>query len=160
MTDFAVTWELIRGRFDNELVGLNKEQLNWRLHPDALTIGESALHVGGAEINFVAQLLELELDLWESKIRDAATDSIVNDKPFPFQPDEIEPDMVTRALARAREIAGETIRNPSEVILNKRIVSVLGPIVDGRGALARLAYHPGYHQGQVHMIKTAPEFPS
>lgn len=160
MTDFAVTWELIRGRFDNELVGLNQNQLNWRIHPNALTIGESALHVAGAEVNFVAQLLDLHLDEWESRIRDSATDSIVNDKPFPFHPDEIEPELVSRALQRAREIAGDTIQNPSQATLDRKIVSVLGPIIDGRGALARLAYHPGYHQGQVHMIKSAPDFPS
>ena len=27
------------------------------------------------------------------------------------------------------------------------------------GAFARLAYHPGYHQGQAHLIKTALGFP-
>jgi hypothetical protein len=32
-------------------------------------------------------------------------------------------------------------------------------MIDGTGALARLAFHPAYHQGQVYLMKQAPAFP-
>jgi hypothetical protein len=159
MTDFETSWNIIRPRFEDAVAGLSQEQLNWRLHPESLTIGEMALHVAGAEINFVSQLLGSNLDLFEAKLRAASTDGVVNDKPFPFGENEITPELVEEALARAKAFAGPTISNPSDAVLAKQIVSVLGPVIDGRGALARLSFHPGYHQGQAHLIKTAPGFP-
>jgi len=39
-----------------------------------------------------------------------------------------------------------------------KIVSALGPVIDGTGAFARLAYHPAYHQAQVYLTRSAPDF--
>ena len=41
----------------------------------------------------------------------------------------------------------------------KEIISALGPVMDGVGAFARLSFHPGYHHGQIWMIKTSPAYP-
>jgi hypothetical protein len=159
MSDFAATWELIRGRFDDALSGLSQEQLNWRLHPETLTLGEMAIHLAGVEISFISQLLGAPLDDWDTRIRAASTDGVVNSEPFPFAPDEITPDLVQAALTRSRAMVQPVINNLTEEVRQKQIKSALGPIIDGTGAFARLAYHPGYHQGQAHLIKTAPGFP-
>ena|SRR5688572_5943361 len=159
MSDFAASWNLSRGRFVDAVQGLSKEQLNWRLHPDCLTIGEMAIHVAGVEIYFISQLLGIDVGEEEQKIRAASTDGVVNEKPFPFGPAEITPEVVAAALSKAREMTEPIITAPSSQVKEKEIVSALGPLIDGTGALARLAFHPGYHQGQAHLIKTAPGFP-
>jgi hypothetical protein len=158
MTDFEATWRLVRGRFDEAVAGLSQEQLNWRLQPDALTLGEMAVHVAGVEVSFVSQLLQSEPDEFGRRISAASTDGVVNEKPFPFTPDEITPAMVTQALELGRKMAESVVIDP-DPIRDRQIRSALGPMVDGTGALARLAYHPGYHQGQAQLIKTAPGFP-
>ncbi|MGV3618172.1 MAG: DinB family protein [Fimbriimonas sp.] len=159
MTDFAATWSLVRNRFIDAISGLTAEQLNWRLHPGTLTLGEMALHVAGVEISFCSQLLGETPEGVDARLKAAATDGSVNDKPFPFAVEEITPEFVSEALARALAKTEPLITNPDPYRGNQ-IVSALGPTIDGTGAFARLAYHPGYHQGQVHIIKTAPGFPA
>jgi hypothetical protein len=159
MTDFAISWELSRGRFVDTIADLNDEQLNWRIHPSALSIGEAALHVAGVEISFSSQLLGLSLSPKETKLKAAATDGVVNDKPFPFEEGEITRETVDDALTLARTFAEKIIVDPSPEVLKAEIVSALGPVITGKGALARFAFHPAYHQGQAYLIRTAPGFP-
>lgn len=159
MSQFAVSWRLCRGRFLDAITDLNSEQLNWRMHKDALTLGESALHVAGVEVSFASQLLGLSLNDFESKLKASATDGVVNALPFPFSPEEITPDLIVQAFQISKEMVEPILDNPSEELLTKEIVSALGPIITGEGALARLAFHPGYHQGQAHLVRTAPGFP-
>lgn len=160
MSDFGETWRLVRGRFDDSVKGLTDEQLNWRLHPDSLTIGEMALHVAGVELSFISQLKGETLEGREAQLKAAATDGVVNDEPFPFVAEEINPALVDWALAVARGQVETLVENLTPEIRAVQIKSALGPIIDGTGAFARLAYHPGYHQGQVHLVKTAPGFPA
>ncbi|MFY9235152.1 MAG: DinB family protein [Fimbriimonadaceae bacterium] len=159
MTDFEQTWRLTRGRFEDALAGLNQSQLNWRMHPEALTIGEMALHVAGTEVSFISQLLDEEPTGLAGRLKPASTDGVINDKPFPFSPAEITPELVQQGLQAAKSLAEPIISSPTEAIRSKEIVSVLGPVITGEGAFARLSYHPGYHQGQIHLVKTAPGFP-
>jgi hypothetical protein len=160
MTQFAISWRLCRGRFLDTVKDLNQEQLNWKIHSDALSIGESAIHVAGAEVSFCSQLTAEELDPLRAKIKRAATEGVVNDLPFPFSPEEITPEFVAKALDIGYAMTEPLIDNPSEEILKKEIVSALGPVITGEGAFARFGFHPGYHQGQAHMIRTAPGFPA
>lgn len=159
MSDFGDTWRLTRQRFDDLVTGLTSEQLNWRIHPDALTLGETALHVAGVETYFISQLTDKALDGDTARLAAAATEGVVNDKPFPFAPEEITPERIAWALAQGREMMAPHVDNLSPEMREKKIVSALGPIIDGAGAFARLSYHPGYHQGQAHLIKSAPGFP-
>jgi len=159
VTDFAITWSLVRGRLIDALKGLNHEQLNWRLHPGTLTLGEMAIHVAGVEVSFCTQLTGETPEGVEARLKAAATDGSVNDKPFPFSVEEITPEFVAEALEIGRQKVEPLISNP-DPYRRGQIVSALGPTIDGTGAFARLAYHPGYHQGQVHIIKTAPGFPA
>ncbi|MEQ1934190.1 MAG: DinB family protein [Fimbriimonadaceae bacterium] len=158
MSDFQLTWELVRGRLEESLVGLNPEQMNYRLHPGSLTIGEMALHVVGAELSFVSQLKGEELTGVDARLKACASESVINDNPFPFEPGEITPDFVQESLNRGREYAGPAITNP-DPYRETVIKSVLGPMINGSGAFARLAYHPAYHHAQVYLIKTSPGFP-
>lgn len=160
MSQFAISWRLSRGRFVNEVKDLSKEQLNWRLYPGSLTIGEMALHVAGVEVSFVSQLAGVPLDDLKTRLKASATEGVVNDNPFPFHPEEITPELVDQALGLAEEMTLTIIDNPSPEILVKELVSALGPVITGEGALARFAFHPGYHQGQAYQIKNAPGFPS
>lgn len=158
MSDFSETWSLTRKRFDDSLAGLNAEQMNWRLHPGTLTIGEMALHVAGVEVSFITQLKGETPEGLEARIKLTATEGVVNDNPFPFSAEEITPELVNEALTIARAMVEPAVENP-DPYRSATIKSALGPVIDGTGAFARLGYHPGYHQAQVHMIRTAPNFP-
>ena len=160
MTQFAMAWRLCRGRFVTELEGLSQAQLNWRIYPGALTIGEMAFHVAGVEISFISQLTGIELDSFQERLKSAATEGVVNDAPFPFRPAEITPEAVRQALDLAESMTAPVIDSPSEGLLRKEIKSALGPMITGEGALTRFAFHAGYHQGQACQIKAAPGFPS
>src|ERR1700684_3527442 len=102
MSDFAASWLLSRSRFENEIAGLNAEQLNWKLHENALSIGQMALHVAGVEISFTSQLTFAELDAISARLKAAATDGVVNEKTFPFQDSEITPELVKASLEQSR----------------------------------------------------------
>lgn len=160
MSDFAVSWNLSRGRFVDALKDLRQDQLNWRMHPGTLTLAEAALHVAGVEVSFISQLLDLELDDLGSRLKAAATEGVVNDNGFPFSVEEMTPEFVLSCLDLSRGMVEPIITAPSEEVRGKTIKSALGPMIDGTGALARLAFHAGYHQGQAHFLLTAPGFPS
>lgn len=160
MSDFGETWRLVRGRFDEAVSGLNWDQLNWRLHPGTLTIGEMAIHVAGVEVSFITQLLGETPEGEIARIKAAATEGVISENSFPFSPEEITPERVTASLSYARKVVEQQIESITPEIRARQIKSALGPVIDGTGAFARLAYHPGYHQGQVHLIKTAPGFPA
>lgn len=158
MSDFGETWRLVRGRFDDAVSGLTQNQLNFRMQPDSLTLGEMALHVAGVELSFISQLLGQAPEGDLARLKQAATDGVVNTNPFPFSESEIDPGRVAWALSEARAMVAGVIDDPDRV-RSVQIVSALGPVIDGTGAFARLAYHPGYHQGQAHLVKTAPGYP-
>ncbi|HRK20864.1 MAG TPA: DinB family protein [Fimbriimonadaceae bacterium] len=159
MSDFDASYQISRKRFEDAVLGLSQAQLNWRLHPGVLTIGEMALHVAGVEVSFISQLKGLELDTMQSRLKQSATEGVVNENPFPFSELEITPEAVAEALQIGRAHVESVIGNPSNELRSRTIKSALGPMIDGTGALARLAFHPGYHQGQAHLIATAPGFP-
>lgn len=160
MSDFAVSYRLSRFRFEESVLDLSQDQLNWRLHPGTLTLGEAALHVAGVEISFLAQLQDLELEGIEARIAKASTEGVVNDNPFPFTPGEITPDLVARALEIGKSKVEPHLMEIPDAMRTKTIKSALGPMIDGVGAFARLTFHAAYHQGQAHLIRTAPGFPA
>jgi len=159
MSDFLAAYQISRKRFDDAVIGLTKEQLNWRLQPSTMSIGEMAMHVAGAEVNFISQLLDTPLDAYATRLKSAATQGVVDDLPVPYSPEEITPEAVAEALAFGRAMAEPVIAAPTEEVRATVIKSVLGPMIDGTGALARLTFHPGYHQGQAYLMSIAPEFP-
>lgn len=159
MSDFSSSWSLSRKRFLDEITGLNQAQLNWRLHPRALSIGEMAIHVAGVEVSFGSQLLGAELDEQGALLKRSATEGVVNDLSFPVSESDITPESVAEALEYARKLWEPLITTADPEIRQREIVSALGPVITGEGAFARLAFHSAYHQGQAYQIKTAPGFP-
>jgi hypothetical protein len=159
MSDFAIGWRLSRQRFDEAVMDLDAEQLNWRMFPDALSVGEMALHVAGVEIFFMTQLTEPSHSDVANRLKTASTDGVVNDKPFPFSSSEITPEFVASSLNLARGFVDVMIENATLVYREKELVSALGPVITGEGAFARLAFHPAYHHGQAYQIRQAPGFP-
>lgn len=160
MSDYAASWELSRQRFLDSFRDLDQTALNWRIHPGALTIAEMALHVAGVELSFATQLLQTPtLTPEQAKLKAAATEGVVNDNPFPYSPEESTPETVAAALDLAKSILEPVIREASPEVRAREIKSALGPIITGDGAFARLGFHAGYHQGQVHLVRTAPGFP-
>jgi hypothetical protein len=155
-----LAWELSRSRFIDTIRDLSDTQLRWRLHKDSLTIGEAALHVAGVEVSFSTQLLGIQPEGELLRLKLAATDGVVNDQPFPFAEDEITADRIARALEQSKELVWPIVHEPSPEILKAEIVSALGPVIDGQGALSRLSFHAAYHQGQAYMMRTAPGFPT
>lgn len=159
MSDFAASWTLSRSRFDAAIEGLNHQQLNWRLQDGVLTLAQMAVHVAGVEVWFASQMLGESLGSEDSRLTLAATDGVVNEKPFPYADAELTPEFVAKALQKGRDWVGRVVWNPSEEVRRRTVQSALGPVIDGEGALARLGFHAGYHQGQAHILITAPGFP-
>lgn len=158
MNDFRMTWDLSRGRFIESFSNFNQEQLNWRMHPNTLTIAEMALHVAGVEVSFAAQLMGMALDEEQELIRACSTQGVVNDDPFPISHELLTPQYVKKAMQVGKNFA-ETLFVQGEGLRQKELKSALGPIITGEGAFARLAMHALYHQGQVYLMATDPRFP-
>jgi hypothetical protein len=160
MSDFALSWSLSRKRFLDEVAGLSSTQLNYKIHENCLSIGEMALHVAGVEIMFGSQIAGLQLTDFEQRVRRAATEGVVDDLPFPFSREEITPELVDTSLEASRTIWEPLITNPTIELRAVELKSALGPMISGEGAFTRLGFHSAYHQGQAHLIKTSPGFPS
>jgi hypothetical protein len=159
MSDFATSWALSRKRFLDEIAGLSQTQLNWHIHPQCLSIGEMALHLAGVELLFGTQLTGTDVDSSHARLKRAATEGVVDDLPFPFDPEEITPELVSQSLDYSQTISEPLIATASPEVRQKEIKSALGPMISGEGAFARLGFHSAYHQGQAYLIKTAPGFP-
>ena len=159
VTDFYQGWDLARSRFVAEIEGLSHAQLNWRLYPGALTIAEAAVHVAGVEAKFGGAIESLELDPTMDRVRAAATDGVVNDLPFPFSAEEMTPEFVAQALETSRAIWEPIALDPNPARRAVSLLSALGPVITGEGAMARMSFHAAYHQGQAYQIKNAPGFP-
>jgi len=159
-SDFAASWELSRGRFDQEMADLTLEQLRFRPTPQTLSIGEMALHVAAVEVWFICQMRGETVPESLAQLVRCATEGVVNNNPFPFSEEEVTVARVSDSLAAARELVAAVIYAPTEAQLAAQVQSALGPIIDGRGALARIAFHSGYHHGQAYLYRQLPGFPT
>ena len=160
MSDFMGPWTLSRTRFMEAFASLNQEQIHWRLHPGTLTIAEMVLHVAGVEILFASQLNDQPTEGMAARLRAAATEGVVNDQPFPFSTEEVTPATLIEAMDLSRSWIEPLLTEASPEIRQKSLVSALGPVITGEGAFARLSFHAAYHQGQIHLLVTAPGFPA
>ena len=84
----------------------------------------------------------------------------MNELPFPFSSEELTPSFVAEKLRIAEAIVEPHMEGSSAEAETKSVVTALGPTVTGDLALARLAFHSAYHQGQAYLIITAPNFPA
>ena len=160
MSDFSLAWGLSRQRLIDTISDLNENQLNWRIYEGSLSIAQMAVHVAGVEVFFMSQLLGIDLDDMGTRLKNSGTNGVVNDKPFPFSDSELTPTRVMELLDFAKSLVEPAITAPTKEILEREIVSALGPIITGEGAFARFSFHPAYHQGQAYLIRSAPGFPA
>lgn len=142
-----------------ELEGLTQEQLVWKPYDTALSIGQMALHVAGVEAFFIRQLTHATFTDAEKRIEACSTQGVVNSEPFPYSDEEITPERVKSALVWSLGLVQPHIEAPTAEFLERELVSALGPVITGEGALARMAFHPAYHHGQAYQIKNDPRFP-
>ena len=157
LSDAYATWTLVRGRFDAELALVPDERLHARLFSGAMTPAEMAAHVAGVEVKFSSGVTGKALEGEDARIARAASDGVVNENPFPFAPEEMGRERLGEMLARGRAWAEPVLADPTPEIRAAQAVSVLGPVIDGTGVLARLAYHPAYHQAQLYLVRVAPD---
>jgi hypothetical protein len=160
MADYATAYAISRQRYDETVLDLNQEQLNFRLSPNSLTIGEMSLHLAGVEIWFTCQIFGREVPEEWQKVAKSATEGVVNDNPFPFSASEITPEFVKAALAEGRKHVEELLNSEDPSLREVQLKSALGPIITGDGAMARMSFHPAYHQGQAYLLRTAENFPA
>lgn len=160
MNDFHTTYALVRGRMVDAVKDLNDEQLKWRLHTNSPSISEMVIHVCGVEMSFASQLLGVRpASEFDKRVTACTRDGIVNDSPFPFSEEEQGTELLNRVLDRGLEVAGPLVEEARDAARKKQIESALGPMIDGNGAFARIAYHPGYHTGQIWTYRYHPDFP-
>lgn len=119
-----------------------------------------AVHVAGVEVSFASQIRGKTLGPDEQRLKSAATEGVVNQNPFPYSSSEITSALVERAFGAGKEAIEPLMNEPSLADLQAQLKSALGPMISGEGALARLAFHPAYHQGQAYLLKNDPRFPS
>ncbi|RYG31905.1 DinB family protein [bacterium] len=160
MPDFHAAWSLSRGRFLAELDGLSHEQLNWRLYPGSLSIAEAAIHTAGIEVKFGCAIEGIEVPAELTRVAAAATEGVVNDNPFPYSSEEMTPEYVLSVLQASKDIVEPALLDPTAARREVTMVSALGPVITGEGAMARLTFHAAYHQGQTYQVKNAPGFPA
>lgn len=160
MNDFLAAWQLSRSRFDAELQGLSDEQLRWRLHQSALSIGQMALHVAGVELFFQRQLTGTPTPETLQAVERAAVQGVVDaSEAFPVTDELITVAFVSEANQIARGLVERMLSAGADSLRAKELKSALGPMITGEGAFARLTFHAAYHQGQAYLTKTAPGFP-
>ena len=112
------------------------------------------------ETKFAAGVDGLELDELMQRVLASATDGVTHDKPFPFTAEELTPEFLKRVLDAAKSIWEPIVLDPTPERRLATLVSALGPVITGEGAMARLTFHAGYHQGQAYQMKHSPDFPA
>ncbi|MBN8689608.1 MAG: hypothetical protein J0L72_02320 [Armatimonadetes bacterium] len=152
MTDFLTTYRLTRQRFDDLVRSFPEQHFHHRIVAETLTMAEMAMHVAGVEIYVITSLLVRETNEWEKRMIGCAFNGVVNNNPFPFSESEMTRESMLNALDEARKLTESVMSSGDDSIRRREIKSVLGPMIDGDGAMARLCAHPFYHQGQGYLI--------
>lgn len=160
VSDYLSPWRLGRDRFVASFEGLSESQLRFVADYYPNSIGQLAIHVAGSEVFMALNILQLEpRDDFERKVYHSVTDGMLNDKVFPFEAHEITRETIGQALRLGESLIEPLLQNPTPEHRKVRFGSPLGPEIDGDGAFARMTFHASYHQGQVYIIRNAPNFP-
>lgn len=160
MSDYLAPWRLGRDRFLASFEGLSESQLRFVADYYPNSIGQLAIHVAGSEVFMALHILKIEpRNEFERKVFLSVTDGMLNENVFPFEPHEITRETIDEALRLGESLIEPLLQNASPEHRKVRFASPLGPEIDGDGAFARMAFHASYHQGQVYIIRNAPNFP-
>jgi len=160
MHDLLTIWQFTRTRLAQAIAGLNEAQLNWRLFEGAHSIAEYLYHVAGAELYWAHHLGRWQpADEFEAGVLACATDSFLNEKPFPLPQSVCTLYDVERALNLSRAHLSPILESPTPEQLAKPVRSPIGDPVTGREGLIRVAQHAAYHTGQIWLMRMHPAFP-
>lgn len=162
MSEYAIVWKFCRERLHQAVSDLTDEQVRWRPHPDAHTICELLYHMAGAEHYFWARLTGSDpaATPYEAKLDAAVRDNFLREAEFPFGPDEQTKEKALAALEFSAAQIGPVIENPTEEQKRRKMISPIGPEIEGEGGLTRIAQHAAYHTGQIWMMRMDPRFPA
>jgi uncharacterized damage-inducible protein DinB len=154
-------WKFTRDRLDQSYMDLSEEQLCWRPHPDAHSIGEILYHIAAAEHYWASRMTDKNPagDAWETRLESAVRDGFLREAPCPFKDDEMTQELLSKALKRTGEELEPILANPSQKQLEMRLVSPLGPEISGYEGFMRVVQHAGYHAGQIWIYRMDPRFP-
>ncbi|MEA2553644.1 MAG: hypothetical protein QOJ65_1820 [Fimbriimonadaceae bacterium] len=155
-------WQFTRERLKPSHEDLSQEQLQWRPHPGTHSLGEILYHIAGAEHYWASRFSgrDPRASEWEDKLDRAVTDGFLKEAPAPFGPDEMTPELITRALEFTASEIAPILESPTSEQLEMPIISPIGDHINGYQGMLRLVQHASYHTGQIWIIRTQPAFPT
>lgn len=161
MEGLVDVWEFTRMRLKQAHEDLTHEQGMWRPFKGANTIIEMMYHMAGAEHWFGCRILGInpEQSEFERKLDMSVRAQFLTGDIFPFTGDELTLEKARNALDFSEIRARKVLSSATPEQLAIKIESPMGPIVDGKGGLLRIAQHSGYHTGQIWTYRQMPEFP-
>jgi len=163
MQPFYDIWQFTRERMKPSYQDLNEEQLRWRPHPNAHSIGELLYHCAGAEHYWATRMSDRDprATSWEEKLDKAVREGfLIDGTSSPFTDEDMSLPLIEQALEFTGLELTPILKEPTDKELTMRLISPLGPEVDGYGGLIRIAQHAGYHTGQIWIYRFDPRFPA
>ena len=156
-------WQFTRDRLGPCYQDLNDEQLRWRAHPGAHSIGELLYHMAGAEHYWAARMTGKDPHdtPWGEKLDRAVREGfLLEGTRSPFTDDDMKLPLIEEALAYSAAALRPILENPSKEQIEMKMISPLGPEVTGYGGFLRIVQHAGYHAGQIWIFRMDPRFPN
>lgn len=159
--DIGQVWLFTRSRLSASWEDLDELELSWRPSRVNHSIGELLIHIAGAEHYWAKRLSGItDSDEFSQKLDHSVRQGFLVDGEFPFSADEINRELISRALEKSYQEIEPIMSNPSTEILEMKLISPIGDDVSGKEGLIRLAQHAGYHTGQIWLMRMLPNFPA
>jgi len=162
MSHLCEVWQFTRERLDQSYKDLTRDQLLWRPHENAHSIGELLYHMAGAEHFWASRMTDRDPHAtpYEERLDKAVREGFLLEGTLsPFAPEDMELHLIDKALEFSGSALRPILENPTEKQLTMKMISPLGPEVTGMGGLLRIVQHAGYHTGQIWIYRMDPRFP-
>lgn len=160
--DIGEVWLFTRSRLGASWEDLDELELSWRPSHNNHSIAEILVHIAAAEHYWVTRLMgrSTDSDEFQNKLDRAVRQGFLIDGEFPFGEDELNRDLVSKALEFTFREIETVMTNPTTDLLEMKLKSPIGDNVTGKEGLIRLAQHAGYHTGQIWLMRMLPNFPA
>lgn len=155
------TWLFTRERLRPAYADLSQEDLLWRPFDGAHSIGELLYHIAGAEHYYATRIdgRDPAATEWERKLDRAVIDDFLAEGEAPFGPQDMQPDLIEKALQFSASELRPILQRADEMDLSMRFASALGANITGYEGLLRVTQHAAYHTGQIWIYRRDPRFP-
>src|SRR5947199_7374356 len=117
MHSFLDVWQFTRERLDQAYKDLSEEQLAWRPHGDAHSIGELVYHMAGAEHYWATRMSNRDprSTEWEAKLdRSVREGFLLEGTAPPFGPEDMKLSLLEKALEFSASELRPILENPTE----------------------------------------------